>query len=214
MTFFGVLLFLPAGTLSWWRAWIFPGVVFAGTVASTVSVFCVSKSLLEERFKLPVQRGQPLADKIILVLFIAAFCGLMIFIPLDVFRFQVLPKPSTFVSASGLGLFIAGWCLITLAMTGNAYAVPVVKHQDDRHQHVIDRGIYSVVRHPMYAGAVLLLVGMPLWLESYVAAVLAIFPIGTLAVRSIAEERFLMRELPGYRDYAARVRCRMIPFVW
>jgi len=60
---FGSLLFLPAGTFDWWRAWVFLGVVFGGTVASTVSIFCVSKDLLEERLKPPVQQGQPLADK-------------------------------------------------------------------------------------------------------------------------------------------------------
>jgi protein-S-isoprenylcysteine O-methyltransferase Ste14 len=71
-----------------------------------------------------------------------------------------------------------------------------------------------VVRHPMYAGAVLLRVGMPLWPESYAAAMLASFLIGTLAVRILVEEQFLGRELGGYDAYTERVRCRLIPFVW
>ncbi|MGH8533669.1 MAG: methyltransferase family protein, partial [Gammaproteobacteria bacterium] len=96
----------------------------------------------------------------------------------------------------------------------NAFAAPVVKHQEERQQTVIDSGVYGVVRHPMYAGAVPLLVGMPLWLELYAAVMLASFPIGTLAVRILVEEQFLRRELAGYDAYTEKVRSRLIPFVW
>ncbi len=211
---FGGLLFLPAGTLDWCRAWVFLGVVFVGTVASTVSVFRVNKDLLEERFKPPLQRGQPLADKIVVVLLIAAFVSVIVFIPLDVFRFHLMAKPGALVSSLGLVLFVVGWWIMTLALRENAFAAPVVKHQEERQQTVIDSGVYGVVRHPMYAGAVPLLVGMPLWLESYAAAMVASIPIGTLAARILVEEQFLKRELPGYDTYTERVRCRLIPFVW
>lgn len=211
---FGGLLFLPAGTLDWWRAWVFLGVVFVGAVASTASVFRVNKGLLEERFKPPVQKGQPLADKIVVVLLMAGFVGLMVFIPLDVFRFHLMAKPGTLVSSLGLFLFVVGWWVMTLALRENAFAAPVVKHQGDRHQTVTDSGVYSVVRHPMYAGAIPLLIGMPLWLESYPATVLAGFPIGTLVARILVEEQFLRRELAGYAAYAERVRYRLIPYVW
>src|SRR5262249_40147046 len=179
---FGVFLFWPAGTLHWWRAWVFLGVVFVGTVASTVAVFRVNKDLLEERLKPPVQKGQPLADKIVVVLFIGAFVGLIVFIAVDVFRFHLMAKPGTLVSSLGLVFFVAGWWIMTLALRENAFAAPVVKHQEERHHTVIDSGVYGLVRHPMYAGAVPLLVGMPLWLESYAGAILASIPIGMLAV--------------------------------
>ena len=211
---FGGALFLPAGTLDWWRAWVFLGVVFIGAVASTVTLYRVNRGLLEERFKPPLQKGQPLADKIIIVPFIAVFVGLIVFIPLDVFRFHLMAKPGILVSVLGFALFIAGWWIMTLALRQNAFAAPVVKHQEERHQRVIDSGVYSVVRHPMYAGAIPLLVGMPLWLESYAAAVLASVPIGMLVLRVLIEERFLRRELPGYDAYTKRVRYRLIPFLW
>jgi protein-S-isoprenylcysteine O-methyltransferase Ste14 len=214
VSIFGGLLFLPAGTVDWWRAWVFLGVVFVGTVVSTVSLFRVNKGLLEERFKPPIQKGQPLADKIVVVLLIGAFIGLIVFIPLDVFRFHLMAKPGTLVSSFGLVLFVAGWWIMTLALRENAFAAPVVKHQEERGQTVIDSGVYSVVRHPMYTGAVLLLVGMPLWLESYAAAVLAIVPIGLLALRILVEEQFLRRELKGYDAYTEKVRYRLIPFLW
>jgi protein-S-isoprenylcysteine O-methyltransferase Ste14 len=79
---------------------------------------------------------------------------------------------------------------------------------------VIESGIYGVVRHPMYAGAVPLLVGMPLWLESYAVVMLASVPIGTLVVRILVEEQFLKRALAGYNAYTERVRYRLISFVW
>ena len=90
----------------------------------------------------------------------------------------------------------------------------MVRHQEERHQTVIDTGVYSIVRHPMYAGSALLMVGLPLWLESYAAAALAIVPIALTAVRILFEERFLKRELKGYEDYTKRVKYRLIPFIW
>ncbi|HEX9444094.1 MAG TPA: hypothetical protein VGA73_08230 [Candidatus Binatia bacterium] len=146
--FFGLLLFLPAGTLDWWRAWVFVGVVFVASAASTVSVYRTSPDLLQERFKPPVQRGQPLADKILVLLLIASFAGLIVFIPLDVFRLHLMPKPGVVASSLGLVLFILGWWIMTLAMRENAFAAPVVRHQEERHQRVIDTGVYRLRAPP------------------------------------------------------------------
>jgi protein-S-isoprenylcysteine O-methyltransferase Ste14 len=211
---FAVLLFLPAATLDWWRAWLFIGVVFIGTVGAMVSLSRDHEGLLKERLKPPIQKGQPLADKIIVVLYLAAFSGLVIFIPLDVFRFHLMGKPGTVVSSLGLALVVAGWWLAYLGLRENAFAAPVVKYQEERQQAVIDTGVYSIVRHPMYAGGALLAVGIPLWLESYPAALLTSVPIATVALRIVFEERFLKRELKGYDAYTQRVRYRLIPFLW
>ncbi len=214
MAIFGTLLFLPAGTLEWWRAWVFLGVVFVCYVVMAISIFPGREDLLNERFKPPIQKGQPFADKIILILFIFAFLGLTVFIPLDVFRLHLLPNPGTLVSSLGLALFVAGWWIISFAMKENSFAVLVVKHQEERQQTVVATGVYSIVRHPMYAGAVLLMIGMPLWLESYAAGLVAIAPIGLLAIRIRVEERLLERELKGYDAYTKRVRYRLLPFLW
>ena len=214
MAIFGGLLFLPAGTWHWWRAWVFLGVVFVCYVAMAISIFPGKEDLLNERFKPPIQRGQPFADKIILILFIVTFLCLIVFIPLDVFRYHLLPKPRKLVSSLGLVLFVTGWWIISFAFKENSFAAPVVKHQKERQQTVIDTGVYSVVRHPMYAGAVLLLIGIPLWLESYAGTLLATIPIGLLALRIRIEEQFLSRELKGYDSYAKRVRYRLLPFFW
>jgi protein-S-isoprenylcysteine O-methyltransferase Ste14 len=214
MAIFGSLLFLPAGTLDWWRAWVFLGAVFVLAVISTVSLYRANQELLEERFKPPIQKGQPLADKIIVMLVIAEFVGLIAFIPLDVFRFHLMARPGTIVSSFGLVLFVAGWWLMTLAMRENAFAAPVVRHQEERHQTVIDSGVYGVVRHPMYAGAIPLLIGMSLWLESYAAALLVSIVIVTLVLRILVEEQFLRRKLAGYGAYTEKVRYRLVPYFW
>jgi protein-S-isoprenylcysteine O-methyltransferase Ste14 len=99
-------------------------------------------------------------------------------------------------------------------MLDNPFAVSVVRLQEERTHTVVDSGVYGVVRHPMYAGAIPLLVGMSLWLESYAAAVLALIPVSMLVLRIRVEEEFLIRELKGYQDYTKRVRYRLIPFVW
>jgi protein-S-isoprenylcysteine O-methyltransferase Ste14 len=214
LVFFGGLLFLPAGTFYWPRAWVMLGAIFVATTATMVLVFPGREDLLNERFKPPVQKGQPLADKIIVLLLIAAFISIIVFIPLDVFRFHLMDEPDPLISSLGLILFAAGWWIISLVFKENAFAAPVVKHQEERRQRVIDTGVYSVVRHPMYAGAILWIVGMTLWLESYAATLLVIVLISVVVVRIVFEERFLKRELKGYEDYTKRVRHRLIPFIW
>ena len=211
---FAALLFLPTRNLDWWRAWVLLGVIFVSAVASTVILRRTSPALLEERFKSPVQAGQPRTDKIVVSLLIAAFVVEVAFIPIDVFRLHVMPKPGPLVSAAGLVLFIVGWWIMTQALRANPFAAPAVKHQQARHQVTVDGGLYGVVRHPMYAGAVLFFVGMPLWLESPAATVLAVVPVFLIVLRITVEERFLRRELPDYEAYTRRVRYRLIPLVW
>ncbi len=211
---FGGLLFLPTGTLDWWRAWVFLGVVAVSVIATMILAFRENEELWKERLKPPIQQGQPLVDKIIISLFVLTFFGLVAAIPLDVFRFQLLGQPGAIVSGLGLLLFMAGWWMIAFSLKENTFAAPVVKYQAERHQSVVDTGVYGIVRHPMYAGAVLLMLGMPLWLESYAAALFAILPIILLAVRIVFEEQFLRQELSGYDAYTERIRYRLLPYVW
>jgi protein-S-isoprenylcysteine O-methyltransferase Ste14 len=214
VAFFGVSLFLPAGTLDWWRAWVIVGLAFLGAVGATVSLSRGHRSLLEERMKLPVQPGQPVADRILLLLLVVTFIGSLVFTSLDVFRLHVMPRPGPLVSSAGLLMFAGGWWLEYLALRENAFAAAVVRLQEERNHSVIATGVYSIVRHPMYAGGIALIVGLPLWLESYAGAMLAGLSAATLIVRIFFEERFLRRELAGYAAYTERVRYRLIPFLW
>lgn len=214
VAFYAVLLFVPADTLHWWRAWVFLAVTVAVMAAAIFSILPDNADLFSQRAKGVIQKGQPLWDRVLVILLVVSYVGQIVFIPLDVFRFHLVSKPSGLVSFFGLVLYVTGWWIMTLAMKVNPFAVPVVRLQEERHQRVINTGVYAVVRHPMYAGFVPMVVGPALWLESYVAALLAILPIAVLAVRSLFEERFLKRELKGYDAYTEKVRYRLIPFVW
>jgi protein-S-isoprenylcysteine O-methyltransferase Ste14 len=214
IAFYALLLFVPAGTLHWWRAWVFLAVTLAVMAVAVFSILPDNADLFSQRAKGIIQKGQPLWDRVLVLLLVVSYVGQIILIPLDVFRFHLVPKPGGLVSFFGLALYVAGWWIMTLAMKVNPFAVPVVRLQEERHQRVIDNGVYAVVRHPMYAGFVPMVVGSALWLESYIAALVAIVPIAVLAVRSVLEEQFLKRELKGYEPYMEKVRYRLIPFVW
>jgi len=211
---FGVALFVPAGTIHWWRAWVFLGVVLVCNAVTMIWVFAGDEALLNERYGSPIQKGQPLADKIVANLFVLSFFVMLLSIPGDVFHLHIFEAPAPLVAFAGLLTFVAGWILIASAMHENTFAAPVVKHQEERHQRTITTGAYAFVRHPMYTSLVLLAPGMALWLGSYAAALLSIVPIVLIAVRIVFEERFLRRELPGYEAYTQQVRYRLVPFVW
>ena len=209
-----LVLFYPPGDVGWARAWGLVAIFFVTAAASMALLARTSPELLAARFTPPIQRGQPAPDRVVVLSFIVAFVGALRFVPYDVFVLRLLPAPGGGVAAFGLALVLVGWSIVTWAMHANAFAIPVVKSQADRRQRVVDGGPYAIVRHPMYAGIALVLLGMPLWLGSTAGALVALVPIAILAVRIGIEERFLRAELAGYDAYAARVRSRLVPGMW
>lgn len=209
------VLFVAAGTLAWQRAWVLVAVLLVVRTLSAIAVFRVNPALLRERATVLIHQHQPCADRLILLAFMGtAFVGVPAAAALDVFQWHMLPSPPLALSCGGLGLFALGWMIIAAALRENPFAVTVVRVQHERQHTVVGTGIYGVVRHPMYAGNPLVNVGLGLWLGSYVAVLFAAIPLGLLMVRIGLEERFLQRELPGYTEYAARVRYRLVPGIW
>lgn len=210
-----IALFGAAGTLRWWRAWALLAVLLIVRLVGARVVFRVNPALMLERAEPPIQHGQALADKLLLLAVLATgFVGLPIVAGLDRFRWHALTPPATVVAAVGLLLFASGWILKTLALRANAFAVTVVRVQREREHVVVDSGIYSIIRHPFYAADPLIFVGTGLWLESYRAVLCAIIPLAVVLWRLRVEEQVLRRELPGYSDYAERVPRRLIPGIW
>ena len=210
-----IVLFVAAGTVAWQRAWVLVAVLLVVRTLTAVAVFRVNPALLRERATVLVHRHQPWADRLVLLAFMGtAFVGVPAAAALDAFHWHVLPSPPLVLAGLGLVLFALGWTIIALALRENPFAVTVVRHQSERQHAVVDTGIYSVIRHPMYAGSPLVTVGLSLWLGSYTAALFAAIPLGLLLVRIGLEERFLRRELPGYREYSARVPYRLLPGFW
>jgi protein-S-isoprenylcysteine O-methyltransferase Ste14 len=209
-----LLLFYPPGRFAWARAWALVAVVLAATAASQLVLARTAPALLRERMRPPLRRRQPRADAVLVVLFLAAYAAALRFVPIDVFRWRLLPSPPAVLAAAGMALVVAGFAITTAALAANPFASPVVRHQADRGHRVVDAGPYAVVRHPMYAGTALGIVGMPLWLDSTAGVLVALVPLAILAARIALEERLLRRELPGYAAYAARVRFRLVPGLW
>lgn len=211
---FAVLLFVPAPTLHWRAAQVLLAVLLVTRVLGTFAAYRVNPALLAERTGVPIRRGQPMLDRVLVASYMASFAALVAFCSADVWHLRLLPPPPFAVRLAGLVLFVFGWWVAGLVLKHNAFAVTTVRHQAERGHHVVDTGVYRVVRHPLYASMIPVMVGMGLWLGSTAGALLAVVPMGILAARIVLEERFLRRTLSGYDDYAARVRWRLIPGVW
>ncbi len=213
MALFGGLLFGVAGTLRWPQAW---GIVAIVLVATLLTLFALrhDPGLLAERSKPPIQAGQPVVDRVLTLLIVIEFIAFLVLIPLDVFRLHLLPPVPAAVSAAGFVVFAAGWAIIALALRANSFAALVVRSQEERKQVVVDRGPYAIVRHPMYAGDVPMMVGLALALGSAAGALLTAVVVATFVVRIGVEERLLRRTLAGYEDYTRRVRWRLLPYLW
>jgi protein-S-isoprenylcysteine O-methyltransferase Ste14 len=205
------VLFLTAGTFAWERAWLLVAVLLAVRMVGAVAVNRIHPELLRERAGSPFHREHRL---LLFGVLATGFIGIPAVAGLDVFRWRLMPEPAPLVSGIGIGLFALGWSLKSLALRANAFAIASVRRQEDRGQVVADSGVYGVVRHPFYAADPLIFVGAGLWLQSYVAALVAVVPVVLMVLRLVLEERFLRRELPGYAAYADRVRYRLVPGVW
>jgi protein-S-isoprenylcysteine O-methyltransferase Ste14 len=210
----GGVLFASAGTLAWWRAWVLLATMLTIHLIGNFSIARVSSDLLKERARFPLRRDQSPLDKILLPAFMAAYAVVVAINGYDANHSLFLGAPTAAVSAAGLTLVVMGWTLVMLTLRTNAYASTVVRHQAERGHRVIDTGVYRVVRHPMYAGLIVAMIGMGLWLGTYAGAIATALPAFILAVRILVEENVLRTSLVGYDSYTTRVRYRLVPGVW
>jgi protein-S-isoprenylcysteine O-methyltransferase Ste14 len=205
----GVVLFATAGRLDWPSAWVYLGVVVAGTVIATLMV---DPGLLGERAG--VRAGAKSVD-IPLAVFVGRVGPLMMVTVAGLDRrYGWTPALDPILSAVGLMALVLGYVFTVWAMTVNPFFSPVVRIQHDRGHVVVDRGPYRLVRHPGYVGVILVSLATPLVL----GALWALVPGGLVGLvtvlRTLLEDRTLKAELPGYREYARRVRYRLLPGLW
>ena len=203
----GILIFLPAGTLSFFNGWLFMGILFIPMFLAGIVMMCKKPELLEKRLNAKEkQREQSLVVKCSGLMFTIGF----IVAGLD-YRFQwlVLPKPVVFIATA---VFLIAYILYAEVLRENAYLSRTIEVQEG--QKVIDTGLYGVVRHPMYGATLLLFLSMPLVLGSvYALLVFLVYPF-LIAVRIKNEEKVLEEELTGYAEYKQKVKYRLIPFLW
>ena len=207
----GVLLFLPAGNIRWAKGWLFLLVFLLLTVASSVYLWRTNPDIFVARSK--IHPGTKAWDKVLMAILLPSFAMIFLVAGLDGGRFHWSNVPPAVV-VLGYVLLCAGFSLSIWVYRVNKFAEPSVHIQTDRGHKVIDTGPYAIVRHPLYLGGLIMFIGIPLALGSFWALVPT--AVGTLViiVRIVLEDRTLQAELEGYKEYAARVRYRLIPGVW
>ena len=205
-----VLVFGAAGTLAWWQGWLFLLAYVAWAVGASIWLYHHDPALFARRL-----RGGPFAEKepaqkIIMGLMSVLFVAALLVPALD-HRFGWTRAPA-WLGPAGDALFSLGWLVIMAVFRENSFTAATIEIMPG--QAVIATGPYAIIRHPMYAGGFLLLAGIPIALGSLwgLLAVLAMLP--GLIWRLLDEERLLLRDLPGYADYTATVRSRLLPGLW
>lgn len=206
----GLLLFVPAGTIRYWQAWVYLA-IFTGA-SLLISLYLIRKdpALLKRRM-----RGGPTAEKettqkIIMLFASIGFIALLVVPSLD-YRFGWSAVPLSIVIAGNI-LVATGFYFIFLVYKENTFSSATIEVAKD--QKVISTGPYALVRHPMYASALLYLAGTPLALGSYYGLLALAFIMSFLIWRLFDEEKFLAKNLPGYTEYQKKVQHRLVPHVW
>jgi protein-S-isoprenylcysteine O-methyltransferase Ste14 len=206
-------LLWAAGDATWPQAWDFLGLFVLTSAGFGAWLVRRDPALLAARLSSPWQQGQPWWDRLFLLLLIPLWFAWLALMALDARRWHWSQMPS-WLNAVGAVLIVVGFLGVCRVFAENSFAAPVVRLQAERGQRVIDTGPYAIVRHPMYAAALLYVIGMPLLLGSWAGLCAAPLLLIGLAPRAVLEERLLAQQLAGYDDYQARVRYRLIPGIW
>ena len=206
----GALLFLPAGTLNYWQAWVLIAVFVPGSIATGIYLRLYDPELLERRKQVgPTAETRP-AQKLAISVLILAFFSMCVLSALDHrFGWSTVPAPLSLV---GSALAAIALYITFLVVKENSFSAANIKVLKD--QKVISTGPYALVRHPMYSGILLLALASPLALGSWWGFLPVLLVIPMLIWRMFDEEKLLNAELPGYSDYSKRVRYRLLPRGW
>jgi protein-S-isoprenylcysteine O-methyltransferase Ste14 len=201
-----------SGDWHWTEGWIF-GIWFSAFQTACLAwMYLKDPALLAERLRRPGTGGQSRADLVILVSVKVAFLIWMILPPLGK-RFGWTTLPVACDVVGGI-LLLAGSVLVFHSFTDNPFLSQLVRIQNDRGHRVVDTGVYGFVRHPMYLGASLMLVGGPMLLGSGVGLLVGLGSVVLFVLRIYGEEKLLADDLAGYSAYRAKVRYRLVPRVW
>jgi len=210
LVLFGLGLFLPAWTFAYWQAWVFLAVFTVSTWVPSIYLIRTNPAALERRMHAGPSAETMPVQKVVMVFSFMSLAAMMVVSVLD-HRFGWSTVP-TAISVLGDVLVATGLGLAMLVVVQNSYAAANITVETG--QTLVSTGLYGFVRHPMYTGDVIMMVGMPLALGSYWGLLLVVPGLIGLVIRIFDEEKLLEQQLDGYRDYTRRVRYRLVPAVW
>ena len=210
----GVLLFGSAGRVDWIHAWVYLGLSIVITMANAALFISRCPDLILERMASVGRDDIKPWDKIIMPLVAGVGPVAILLVAGLETRFSWPPAVPGWASALAYLVFLAGYAWVTWAMLSNRFFSAVVRIQKERGHKVVDSGPYAIVRHPGYAGGVLVLLAMPLALGSAWGLLPAVITLGLYVIRTALEDATLAEELDGYKDYQKKVKYRLIPGVW
>ncbi len=206
----GILLFLPAGTLNYWQAWVFIVVFMTSTNAIGLYLSLKDPALLERRKKFGPAVEQSPAQKIIVLLTLVGVAALLVFPALDRrFGWSHVPVYISLIGDVLIALSFLGYYFVFRENSFGGSTIEVVQGQK-----VISTGPYALVRHPMYAGVLVMVTGVPIALGSWWGLAVLAVTMPVLIWRILDEEKTLRKDLPGYADYLQKVRYRLVPYLW
>lgn len=209
---FALALFPSAGTLRWAAGWIFLLLFFGFYLTVTLWLYRHDPGLLQERTRLSTSDQQS-PDRILFPLMEFSFIAWMVFMSLDAVRFHWSALP-LWLQGVGALVLLGSFSLLFLTFRENSYLSPVVRIQDERGHAVVSTGPYRYVRHPMYLAILVFIVGASLLLGSAHGLFFVLLCAAMLAYRAVLEEHTLQADLPAYAGYKAKVKYRLIPYVW
>ena len=210
VVFFAVLLLWPAGTVNYWQAWVFITVFIVSTLVPSIYLAVKDPAALQRRMKAGPTAETRTIQKLVITGTIVAVVAVLVVSALDHrFGWSLVPTPVVIV---GNVLVAIGLVLAQLVVIQNSYAAATITVEAD--QKVVSTGLYGLVRHPMYVGTLIMMIGTPLALDSYWGLLAIVFALPVLAARIDDEEKMLRDELDGYDEYMHKVHYRLVPGVW
>ena len=211
---FPILIILLSGDLTWPEGWIF-SVWFILLCYSTIYyLYRKDPALLEERYKKPGTGNEEGWDKYVVAGLVIGFVAWIVIMPLDARRYGWSPEFPIWLKAIGMAGLVGSFYLFFRSYADNTLLSPLVRIQEDRKQTVVSTGVYGFVRHPMYLGAITMLIGVPILLGSVFGVLVGLAVTVLLMGRIVGEEKMLNRELEGYPEYTKKVRYRLFPHLW
>ena len=210
----GIFLYLPALTLNWSDAFLFLTIHFLITILASAYLLIVKPASIEARMNYDSET-QPKEDRLATVLMLSAIVLGLSLAPIDIFHLSLSSNFEGDIKNIGLGLYIFGMLLVMASMNANEFAETTVNIQEERGQKVIDTGIYSLIRHPMYTGFIFFITGVNVWLGTYLSLLLSlVFLAIALKSRISIEEKTLLKDLNGYDEYCRKVKYRILPYLF